>query len=339
MNKLIVPPCCLPFYASPLIAGGASSKKIQGSVNVGKKSFMKNKVEKFFKLSDGTGVVQYTSPLGKKALEASKRIMQLSTISPGATLPHKVDKALKAFAKQFSDDFADQTSKEIANEMIHQFGRTRARDFFAEWGYLQLAGLIESEGLAKASMALTAIGLVDPTGIVSTVNAYMKPTCKDVIAFPCTRFNKNKGCGKLKFASSKKYRRRRLEAAMDANAIEEEFETCNDQKYELFLYVEEDGYHLDMVGKPLDSNKDECKKAFVFDDYDTGDKLVSHTDALGFADDWHERALSLGTFPLIKIEDASDSAAVINPFEYNLLVRTFEFLHHSQKAFASYSVH
>jgi DNA-binding ferritin-like protein len=300
-------------------AGGASIKSVQGSVNVGKKSFHASKLAKALKLSDGTGVVKYTSSLGKEALDASKRIIELSTIRKYTKGFYLSDRILKAFLMRYSHEFAEQTSREIRNELVAQFGADMARKFIERWGILQLATLIKSEGWGEASVALAVIGLADPTGVAGVVNAYLKPSCKEVIPFPCTRFNKGKGCGKLKFADHKKYTRRRLEAALNANTIEEEFETCNDQKYELFLYVEQDGFHIDMVGKPLDLNKDECKKAFVFDDYDTGDKLVSHTEDLGFVDDWHERALSLGTFPLMKIEDASNSATVINPLEYNLV--------------------
>jgi hypothetical protein len=83
----------------------------------------------------------------------------------------------------FAKDFEQMTTTEIA-EKIDTLPPSDAFYVKQRWASIQSAQLAESQAWAIADLTLAAVGLVDPTGIVDTVNAYAKPKCASIVPFP-----------------------------------------------------------------------------------------------------------------------------------------------------------
>ncbi len=99
-------------------------------------------------------------------------------ITAGQTVKGKVEQ----YQKEFSDNFALLTSDEIARKVDTQFGLGPAgRDWLKkQWGlnHLQMRNPNDSNEWANFKLVLTALSL-EPTGIVSVVNAFLSPKCLD----------------------------------------------------------------------------------------------------------------------------------------------------------------
>jgi len=123
-------------------------------------------------------------------------------------------------------------------------------------------------------------------------------------------------------AISKKRRRgRKLAASLDYEEDEEVVRTCNDQEYDLSLYIESsnDNPHINMVANAQESAKVGCQETLTFDDYSVGQKLLSFVHNLDYEDDWEKKTLPLGAFTLGHLKAASDSASVILPFQFDAM--------------------
>jgi len=129
--------------------------------------------------------------------------------------------------------------------------------------------------------------------------------------------------GFVKTEATGKKRRRlsKLAVSLDYEDVEDVIKMCNNEEYELSMYVESrhGNPHINMVASPLDSTSDKCNEAFVFDDYVVGERLISFVDDLDFAEDWKKESLSLGTFVFGEMKAASDSARIIMPFQFNAM--------------------
>jgi len=122
-------------------------------------------------------------------------------------------------------------------------------------------------------------------------------------------------------AATKRRRLSKLAVSLDYEDVEDVIKVCNNEEYELSMYVESrhGNPHINMVASPLDSTSDKCNEAFVFDDYVVGERLISFVDDLDFAEDWKKESLSLGTFVFGEMKAASDSARIIMPFQFNAM--------------------
>lgn len=94
----------------------------------------------------------------------------------------------------YVEDFADITTPEIARTIDDNFHPITARFLKGVWADRQFAEMAEVWGWNIASTTLSAIGLVDFTGVTDVVNAYAKPICDDVIPFPCLKDVDVNGC-------------------------------------------------------------------------------------------------------------------------------------------------
>lgn len=120
---------------------------------------------------------------------------------------------------------------------------------------------------------------------------------------------------------AKRRRLSKLAVSLDHEDVEDVIKVCNNEEYELSMYVESrhGNPHINMVASPLDSTSDKCNEAFVFDDYSVGERLISFVDDLDFAEDWKKESLSLGTFVFGEMKAASDSARIIMAFQFNAM--------------------
>lgn len=98
----------------------------------------------------------------------------------GSAIHREVD----MFSKEFADNFAEMTSKEIDAEINQRFGTEAAYQIKRQWGVRHLSLMLEADGFAMAKDALAAVSVVDPTGLVSVANAFMQPVCKADTPFP-----------------------------------------------------------------------------------------------------------------------------------------------------------
>ena len=101
-------------------------------------------------------------------------------------------KEVNLFAKEFSNDFANQTSPEIDAEINKRFGRHGADYIKRQWAVRHLSMMLEAIGFSTAKNLLSLVSIADPTGLVAVANAYMHPRCKDSTPFPrVTLLHKN----------------------------------------------------------------------------------------------------------------------------------------------------
>ncbi len=99
-------------------------------------------------------------------------------LTVGLTVKGRVEQ----YQKEFSDNFALLTSDEIARKIDTQFGLGPAGRVWVkkQWGlqHLQLRNPNDSNEWANFKNVLTALSL-EPTGVVSVVNAFLSPKCLD----------------------------------------------------------------------------------------------------------------------------------------------------------------
>lgn len=111
--------------------------------------------------------------------------------------------------------------------------------------------------------------------------------------------------------------RRLVLAQAAASEVQGIFQDCSEKDYDLYLYVEKDGMHFDVVANPS-AAATRCNRTLVFDDYNMGERLISfgedHLEA-----NWTHKALSLGSYPLNKINEAANAAPVVEQGAYDLL--------------------
>jgi len=143
-------------------------------------------------LQKGAGVVKRifaarTGAFTKAANNASK----LSKINRATKIPRLAGNigfqaydAMKQYTGAYADDFANQTSREINDEIDRKFHPKTARFIKEQWAREQLGSMAKANNWAIADTVLSAVSLVDITGVTSVVGAYAKPKCQADIPFP-----------------------------------------------------------------------------------------------------------------------------------------------------------
>ena len=103
-----------------------------------------------------------------------------------------VGKEIDKYSKEFADNFEDFTSGEISREINQRFGKEAAYQIKRQWGIRHLTMNLEANGFSTAKNVMTLIGIADPTGLVSVVNAFLHPVCKADTPFPTVtaRYNR-----------------------------------------------------------------------------------------------------------------------------------------------------
>jgi hypothetical protein len=104
--------------------------------------------------------------------------------------------ATNDYLQAFADDLVIQTSTAISKAIDDNFHPQTARFLKATWGRQQLAELAAANGWVIAQDVMTAVSIVDITGVTGVVNAYAKPVCQDITLFPCVAaMTSYPGCG------------------------------------------------------------------------------------------------------------------------------------------------
>jgi hypothetical protein len=100
------------------------------------------------------------------------------------TVASSADKQIDLYSRQVADNFTDMTSVAINAQIDKSFGKTAAYQIKRQWGVRSVLLNMDNDGFATAKNAISAASAADPTGILSTVSAYMQPICKNSIPFP-----------------------------------------------------------------------------------------------------------------------------------------------------------
>jgi hypothetical protein len=92
--------------------------------------------------------------------------------------------ATSDYSKAFADDFVNQTSPEINAEIDRRFNPVTAYQIKREWGLVQISEMAVANKWQIAQNVLSAVSIVDITGVTGVVSAYAKPICGVATPFP-----------------------------------------------------------------------------------------------------------------------------------------------------------
>ena len=167
----------------PLKAGEEAIKLGNKAVRV------TSKVGKYF--VKAVDLLQSTSKAGL-ATDATiiKRIINVKTgtiLSKVFTAKKVVSTAYKAYkdySKAVAEDFVDQTSAEINKRVDDNFDPAIAKYIKESWGDVQMARMSKTNDFVIAQDVLSAVAIVDITGVTGVVSAFLKPICGKNVPFP-----------------------------------------------------------------------------------------------------------------------------------------------------------
>jgi hypothetical protein len=94
--------------------------------------------------------------------------------------------AAKAYRYAFAEDFAAQTSPAVNDEINRRYHPKTAQYIKQAWADVHFQQLAQAHGWQGADLVLSAAAIVDPTGIVGVLAAYVKPICLSIVPYPCT---------------------------------------------------------------------------------------------------------------------------------------------------------
>ena len=100
------------------------------------------------------------------------------------TVGSAANRQIDLYSREVADNFTDMTSVAINAQIDKTFGKTAAYQIKRQWGVRSVLLNMENDNFATAKNAVSAASAADPTGILSTVSAYMQPLCKNTVPFP-----------------------------------------------------------------------------------------------------------------------------------------------------------
>lgn len=81
-------------------------------------------------------------------------------------------------------DFPTSTSQEINDLINSKYSPEAAKFIKQQWAKFKIKELSSPDGFQIASDVLSTLSLGDPTGVLSVVEAFTKPICKDLFLYP-----------------------------------------------------------------------------------------------------------------------------------------------------------
>jgi hypothetical protein len=88
------------------------------------------------------------------------------------------------FKHSYAQDFATLTSQEINDELDRNFEPMTAKFVKENWADIQMVEMAQTNGFVIARDVLSYASIVDPTGVLSVVNAFTKPICGANVNWP-----------------------------------------------------------------------------------------------------------------------------------------------------------
>lgn len=127
-------------------------------------------------LEKGASVVRriYQARTGTKL---SQSITTFKVVKAGYT-------ALTDYRKAFADNFIEQTSIAINQEIDDNFTPKTARYLKEYWATIQIKEVAEANNWQIAQTTMAVASIIDITGVTGLVAAFAKPICQDAVAFP-----------------------------------------------------------------------------------------------------------------------------------------------------------
>jgi hypothetical protein len=157
----------------------APAKAVQIGASVSRMTKMVTTIKSLFTAAKGS----VTTLVG-----GAQNLKNATTFVKGGVKVFVVSNAVRRevdmFSKEFADNFAEMTSKEIDDEINKRFEKDAAYQIKRQWGIRHLSLMLEADGFAMAKDGLAAVSVLDPTGLVSVANAFMHPICKSDAPFP-----------------------------------------------------------------------------------------------------------------------------------------------------------
>ncbi len=150
-----------------------------------------------------------------KAVEKAAEVVDKTTYAIGILedLQTEVDR----WTDDFEGNFTANTSPAINARIDSEFGPKGAKFVKRAWAQYQLTAFLEADGWRIGKFALS-IASIEPTGIVSVINAYAHPMCKNISpdVQPASRtdgtnvatvtYKTDKGAGSFRMTNDKEWR-------------------------------------------------------------------------------------------------------------------------------------
>ncbi len=182
VGKMVVAPIMAAVNIATLGASAvatAPAKAAQVGQSVSKMKQAYNSVKAAFTAAKGDVAKIVGGAENLKKLKESAEFGEKTFVASLA-----VGREVDLFSKEFANSFEEMTSKEIAAEIDNRFGKEAAFEIKRQWGIRHLNLMLEADGFASANNFLTLVSVVDPTGLVSVVEAFTHPVCKADTPFP-----------------------------------------------------------------------------------------------------------------------------------------------------------
>ena len=171
---------------TPAVTGATATIRVGGKTVAGTSKVGKALVSAVSKLQTiKPGNLEKGASIVKRIIKA-RTGTKLREIATNAKIANTAYKAMKQYRETFADDFGEQTSPEIEEELDSHFHPTTARFLKELWGERMINDLAEANKWQLASTTLAAASIVDITGVTGVVSAYAKPVCSTIVHFPCT---------------------------------------------------------------------------------------------------------------------------------------------------------
>lgn len=94
-------------------------------------------------------------------------------------------KSVMTYHKEYSDAFAEMTSKRINEQLDKHFDYDTATWLKSVWADKFIDELNEYYNWNIARAAITGVSLMDITGVLGLINSFVKPICGEIEPFPC----------------------------------------------------------------------------------------------------------------------------------------------------------
>jgi len=102
----------------------------------------------------------------------------------GVKVDMLVHSAANDFIKAYADDFAARQALRLiarSTKIFHRTSRDTSRNI---WGSIQLREMAGANDFQIAQDVLSAVSIIDITGVTGVVSAYTKPICQEITPFP-----------------------------------------------------------------------------------------------------------------------------------------------------------
>ena len=143
-------------------------------------------------LGKAVEALQTVKPAGlEKGANVFKRIFAAKTgtglklINTGKQIAAAAHKSVEDYTDAYASEFDKNTSPDINKAIDENFLPKTALFLKKSWAIIQIGEMAETNHWVIAQDVMSAVSIVDISGVTGLVNAYAKPICQSVAPFPC----------------------------------------------------------------------------------------------------------------------------------------------------------